>query len=53
MARYIIMKMKTVKVSISKPNGKPPSGYKTLWLKTDIIFYEIYDGYKTEEGEEA
>ena len=41
MVRTIIMKIKTVKDSASKPNGKPVSGGKYLGLELDINLYEI------------
>ena len=44
--------MKTVKSSISKPNGKPPPGNKTLGLESDNRFYEIEVGDNNEELEE-
>ena len=44
------MKMKTVKASTSKPNGKPPPGDKSLRVEIDIPFYEIEGIDKTEEG---
>ena len=47
MARSIIMKMKTVKSSTEKPNGKPPSWDKPLGVEPDICFYEIKDSDKT------
>ena len=41
MARFVSMKMKTVKVSIDKPNRNPPSGDKSVVLETDIYSYKI------------
>ena len=38
----------TVKASIDNTNGKPPPGYKTLGIETDILLYEIEDGDNTE-----
>ena len=42
--------LKTVKVSTSKPNGKPPHGDNNIELDTSIRFYEIEDGGSNEEG---
>ena len=53
MAKSISMKIKTVKASAAKPNGKPPPGDKSLGFDPYIRFYEIEDGYKTEEVEES
>ena len=40
--------MMIVKTSTVKPNGNPLPGYKIVGLETDIHFYEIEDGDKTE-----
>ena len=45
--------MKTVKASTSKSNGKPLLGDKSYEIDPDILFYEIEDDDKTEEGEET
>ena len=45
--------LETVKASITKRNGNPLPGDKTLELEPDILFYEIKDSDKTKEGEEA
>ena len=42
------MKMKTVKDSAEKPNGKNLPGDKTLEIDPSIRFYEIEYGDKTE-----
>ena len=52
MAKTISRKI-SVKASEAKPLGKPPPGDKTLELDPEIRFYELEDGDKTEEGEEA
>ena len=52
MAKTISRKI-SVKASEAKPLGKPPPGDKTLELDPAIRFYELEDGDKTEEGEEA
>ena len=44
------IRLKTVKASTEKPNGKPPPGDKSLDLEPDIHIYEIEDGDKTEDG---
>ena len=41
MARTISMKMKTVKTSTEKPNGKSPHADKKPGLEIAIRFYEI------------
>ena len=51
MERFI-SKRNTVKASTAKPLGKPPPGYKSLGLDTDIWFYELKYGDNTEEGED-
>ena len=43
--------MKTVKITIAKPNGKPPTGDESLGIEPYTHLYEIEDGDKTEEGE--
>ena len=43
--------MKYTKASISKPNGKPLPGDKTLGIDPYICFYEIEDGNKTKDVE--
>ena len=52
MAKTISKKI-SVKASSAKPSGKTLHRYKTLRLETDIRFYDIEDGDKTEEGYEA
>ena len=47
------MKMKTIKVSTAKLNGKPPPGGKYPGIEPDIHFYEIEDGDNTEDEEES
>ena len=49
----IIIKMKIVKASTSKRNGKPPPGDKSLGIDSSIRFYEIEDSDNTEEAEES
>ena len=41
MESSISKKMKTVKASTVKPNGKPPPVDKYLGIEPDIRFYEI------------
>ena len=43
--------LKTVNDSTAKHSDKPMPRDKTLGLETLILFYEIEDGDKTEEGE--
>ena len=47
-----IRKINKVKVSTSKPLGKPNSGDKTLGLDPFIRFYELEGSNRTNEGEE-
>ena len=49
MARIISLKI--VNASTAKRNGKPLQGVKNLGHDPAILFYEIEDGYKTEESE--
>ena len=52
MARSIGVKIKVVKASTSKRNGKPLTGDKSIVLEPAILLYEIEDSDNTEEGEE-
>ena len=45
--------MKTLKVSTTNPNCKPPPGDKFVGIDTSIYLYEIEDGDKTKEVEES
>ena len=45
--------LKPVKASTDKTNVKPPPGDKTIGIETAIQLYEIEDGDKNEEAEEA
>ena len=49
MARTI--SLKKLKVSTSKPNGKPPPSDKIFGNDPEICFYEIEDSDNTEEVE--
>ena len=51
MERTISMKMKTVKASTAKPNGKSPPGDKYLKIYPAIHFYKIEDGDNNKDGE--
>ena len=48
-----ISKRIPVNASTAEPSGKPLSGDKTLRIEPSIRFYELLDGDKTEEVEEA
>ena len=52
MARSI-SKRNILKVSIAKPSFKPLPEDKSLGLDSSIRLYELEDGDKTEEGEDA
>ena len=48
-----ISKRNTEQVSTANPFGNPHPGDKSLGIEIDVCFYEIEDGDKTEEGEDA